>query len=62
MAATFWPNQNAIGRRLRPGGNKTWCMVIGIVDDVKNAGLDRAGHEIYLPFEPSGQGSSGHVL
>jgi len=60
MAATFWPNQNAIGRRLRPGGNKTWCTVIGVVDDVKNAGLDRpAGTEIYLPFRQlSGQGST----
>jgi len=58
MAATFWPNQNALGRRVRPGGNKTWCTIIGIVDDVKNAGLDRpAGTEIYLPYrQPSGQG------
>jgi predicted permease len=58
MAATFWPNQNALGRRVRPGGNKTWCTVIGIVDDVKNAGLDRpAGTEIYLPYRQlSGQG------
>jgi putative ABC transport system permease protein len=58
MAATFWPNQNALGRRMRPGGNKTWCTIIGIVDDVKNAGLDRpAGTEIYLPYrQPSGQG------
>ena len=60
MALTFWPNQNALGRRVRPGGSKTWCTVVGIVDDVKNAGLDRpAGTEIYLPFrQPSGQGSS----
>ncbi len=60
MAVTFWPNQNAIGRRVRPGGAKTWCTVIGIVDDVKNAGLDRpAGTEIYLPFrQPSGQGNT----
>jgi predicted permease len=60
MAMTFWPHQNALGRHVRPGGNKTWCTVIGIVDDVKNAGLDRpAGTEIYLPFrQPSGQGSS----
>jgi putative ABC transport system permease protein len=58
MAATFWPNQNAIGHRLRPGGGKTWCTVIGVVDDVKNAGLDRpAGTELYLPFrQPSAQG------
>jgi len=60
MAMTFWPNQNALGRHVRPGGNKTWCTVIGIVDDVKNAGLDRpAGTEIYFPFrQSSGQGSS----
>jgi predicted permease len=60
MALTFWPNQNALGRRVRPSGNKTWCTVVGIVDDVKNAGLDRqAGTEIYLPFRQlSGQGSS----
>jgi len=51
MALTFWPNQNALGRHVRPSGNKTWCTVVGIVDDVKNAGLDRpAGTEIYLPF------------
>jgi predicted permease len=51
MAKTFWPNQNAIGRRVRPGGVKDWSTVVGIVDDVKNAGLDRpAGTEIYLPY------------
>jgi len=59
-----WPPLLAEPKCHRPpiaaGGNKTWCMVIGIVDDVKNAGLDRpAGTEIYLPFrQPSGQGSS----
>ena len=60
MAATFWPNQNPIGRRIRPGGTKEWCPVIGIVDDVKNAGLDRpAGTELYLPYQqPAGQGNS----
>jgi predicted permease len=58
MATTFWPNQNPIGRHVRPGGNKTWCTVVGVVDDVKNAGLDRpAGTEFYLPHrQPSGQG------
>jgi putative ABC transport system permease protein len=58
MAATFWPGQNPIGRRVRPGGSKTWCTVVGVVDDVKNAGLDRpAGTEIYMPHrQPAGQG------
>jgi putative ABC transport system permease protein len=49
MAMTFWPHQNPIGRRVRPG--KDWCTIIGVVDDVKNAGLDRpAGTELYLPY------------
>ena len=51
MAMTFWPHQSPIGRRIRPGGSKDWCTIIGIVDDVKNAGLDRpAGTELYLPY------------
>jgi putative ABC transport system permease protein len=51
MAKTFWPNRNPVGRRVRPGGTKEWCTVIGVVDDVKNAGLDRpAGTELYLPY------------
>jgi putative ABC transport system permease protein len=58
MATTFWPGQNPIGRRVRPGGSKTWSTVVGVVDDVKNAGLDRpAGTEIYMPHrQPAGQG------
>jgi predicted permease len=62
MAMTFWPHQNPIGRRLRPGGPGTipWFTVIGVVDDVKNAGLDRpAGTELYLPYQQAGnQGNS----
>jgi putative ABC transport system permease protein len=61
MAMTFWPKQNPIGRRIRTGNSGTnWQTVIGIVDDVKNAGLDRpAGTELYLPqAQPSGQGNS----
>jgi putative ABC transport system permease protein len=60
MAMTFWPRQNPIGRRVRPGSAKDWSTVVGIVDDVKNAGLDRpAGTELYLPYrQPAGAGSS----
>jgi predicted permease len=49
MALTFWPHQDPIGRRVKP--DKDWCTIIGVVDDVKNAGLDRpAGTELYLPY------------
>jgi putative ABC transport system permease protein len=60
MAMTFWPGQNPIGRRVRPGGSKVWSTIVGVVDDVKNAGLDRpAGTELYLPYrQPAGAGNS----
>jgi predicted permease len=58
MANTFWPGQSAIGRHVRPGGagpNAPWSTVVGVVDDVKNGGLDRpAGTELYLPYQQSG--------
>ncbi len=52
MAMTFWPQQNPIGRRVQPGGNGgPWATVIGVVDDVKNAGIDHpTGTELYLPY------------
>src|SRR5689334_2955392 len=48
------PARNAIGRNLRPSTpdvNSPWWTVVGVVDDVKNAGLDRpAGTELYLSY------------
>jgi len=62
MARTFWPSEDAIGHRIRPSGgpNAPWCTVIGVVEDVKNAGIDRpAGTEIYLPYrQPFGAGQN----
>ena len=50
LARTFWGNDSPVGRRLRPGrGTNAWCTVIGVVEDVKNHGLDKpTGTEIYL--------------
>jgi putative ABC transport system permease protein len=54
MANTFWPNQSPIGRRVKPyvnGPDDPWVTIVGVVDDAKNAGLDRpAGTELYLPY------------
>ena len=61
MARMFWGNQSPIGRRARPGGSKDWCTVVGVVTDVKNAGIDKpTGTELYLPYrQPQGGGSGG---
>ncbi|MEO8128181.1 MAG: ABC transporter permease [Bryobacteraceae bacterium] len=58
MARTFWAGQNPLGRRIKPGGEKEWRTVVGVVADVKNAGIDKpTGTEIFIPYLQSG--SSG---
>src|SRR5579884_2991738 len=61
MARMFWGNQSPIGRRVRPSSdNNEWCTVVGVVADVKNAGIDKpTGSELYLPYrQPQGYGYS----
>jgi putative ABC transport system permease protein len=60
MARTFWGNENSIGHRIQPGMSGPWCTIIGVVEDVKNAGLDKpTGTEIFLPFgQKQGEGVS----
>jgi len=51
LARTYWPNESAIGHRMRPSGgpNSPWYTVVGVVGDMKNAALDRpAGTEMYF--------------
>ena len=51
MAQTYWPGQSAIGHRVRPprGPDSPWYTVVGVVDDVKNGGIDKpAGTELYF--------------
>ncbi|MGH9643039.1 MAG: FtsX-like permease family protein, partial [Terriglobales bacterium] len=60
-AQRWWPNQDPIGRRLKvPGfgsGPQSWRTVVGVVQDVKQAGLD-APHtmQVYLPHAQYGNG------
>ena len=49
-ARTYWPGESALGHRLRLGFRGDWRTIVGVVEDVKNAGLDKpAGTELYVP-------------
>ena len=48
MARTYWPNQDAIGKRIRQisrgaaqAGTPAWITVVGVVGDVHSHGLDK---------------------
>ncbi len=65
MAHTFWGNESPVGHRVQPGSSKDpFCTVVGVVEDVKNAGLDKpTGTELYLPYaQKTGSGSQNMVV
>jgi putative ABC transport system permease protein len=50
----YWPNQDAIGKRLKVGTNPKaqWITVVGIIRDIKHDGLDKDGvPHIYLSID-----------
>jgi predicted permease len=53
MARTFWPNQDAIGKRLKFGGEGSlspWSQIVGIVGDVRQVDMSLPpGPEMYFP-------------
>lgn len=54
MARVYYGNQSPIGRRINPGGGpnhpEMYRTIVGVVEDVKNAALDKpAGTEVFFP-------------
>jgi len=55
FARKFWPNDNALGKRISfQNNNPKWYEIVGVVGNVKHRGLDIQDHaEIYIPaFQP----------
>jgi predicted permease len=53
FARAYWPGESAIGKRLRRTGraNAPWMDVVGIVDDIMDAGAGvPIGPALYLPY------------
>jgi putative ABC transport system permease protein len=61
-AKRFFPNESAIGKRLKEGGCTTcpWTVVVGVVSEVKYDGLDAANHgAVYWPIPGRGAQPAG---
>lgn len=53
FARRHWPTESAIGKHIRILVNGPWYTVVGVVGDVRDAGLDRPADEIvYCPLLP----------
>ena len=57
MAARYWPDGDAVGKRFKTGGlaDTPWWTVVGVVGDMRQMGLDVAPEaELYLPANQLG--------
>ena len=51
MARRYFPAEDAIGKRIRPGPQSPWISIVGVVPTVKQQGwTDQAGSELYIPL------------
>jgi putative ABC transport system permease protein len=47
LAKQLWPGGDPIGARVRPGPEKPWSTVVGVVGDVRMGGADTAQPSVY---------------
>ena len=52
LAKTYWPGESAVGKRMRRGAlGSPWLDVVGVVEDVMDAGLGvPIGPTLYVPY------------
>jgi putative ABC transport system permease protein len=66
MARKFWPDGDAVGKRIQLGGGAErapWITVIGVVGDVRHAGMDTQPFpELYRPYAVSPLGAPVLVI
>jgi putative ABC transport system permease protein len=61
LARRFWTSESPLGKRIRVGAD--WWVIVGVVGDIKTAGLDQpATPHIYLPIYQSSYYSMSILL
>ncbi len=53
IARRYYPGQSAVGRRMRPrsGDDTPWFTIVGVLEDVKQGGVDETtGTELYFSY------------
>lgn len=62
LAARYWPGGEALGKRVAIT-DRTWRRIVGIVDDVRNDGLETSARPtIYIPFAQFPRASASLVV
>jgi predicted permease len=52
LAERFWPNENALGKRLKRGDSGPWWTVVGVISDAKEYSQEKEPPiAVYYPFE-----------
>ncbi len=63
MARQFWPDEDALGKRIALGGTTNWRTIVGIVGDVKQNGLEvKPRQEMFLPYYQEGYRDATFVI
>jgi putative ABC transport system permease protein len=54
LAKQYWPNESALGKRIRfgpPESNEPWHTIVGVAGSVRHARLDRESRQtVYVPY------------
>jgi putative ABC transport system permease protein len=50
LVSRYWPGEDGVGKRIRGDGGTAWMEVIGVVGDVRYAGIDEGPRfDVYFP-------------
>lgn len=60
LARMFWPDESPIGKRIRQSESAPWLAIVGVVDDMKYAGLEAEGRPAwYIPHAQAPESIDG---